>query len=130
MKLVAALVLSASLTNALDWGDHSRPNLNIKLFRYTNRPFPDLPHIPQVPKESELCGVMISIESIDPETIAFRTTIKVRTEDGKELTQTRLMERYPAEWKFTTDLFLFGPYAIEVLSLTIEELRVSARTEL
>ena len=57
-------------------------NVTILLTKYSNRPFPDVPGVPQVAPELLREGVTVTITSTNQATVAFRVTMNYRDGDS------------------------------------------------
>jgi hypothetical protein len=77
---VASLSIAAadvSLGKSLTQG-----NVTILLTKYSNRPFPDVPGVPQVAPELLREGVSVSVTSTNQATVAFKVTVSYRDGDS------------------------------------------------
>ncbi len=115
---VASLSIAAadvSLGKSLTQG-----NVTILLTKYSNRPFPDVPGVPQVSPELLREGVTVTITSANQATIAFRVTVNYRDGDSA-LTMTMFADRSDSlDAKGAVATFEIGSAPIS--SIKVEEL--------
>ena len=115
---VASLSIAAadvSLGKSLTQG-----NVTILLTKYSNRPFPDVPGVPQVAPELLREGVTVTITSTNQATVAFRVTMNYRDGDSA-LTLTMFADRSDSlDAKGAVATFEIGSAPIS--SIKVEEL--------
>src|SRR2546422_414820 len=123
--LVASLSIAAAdvtLGKPLTQG-----NVTIMLTKYSNRPFPDVPGVPQVPPESLHEGVSVFVTSSNQATTAFKVTVNYRDGDAV-LTATAYAERSDSlDAKGAVATFEIGSAAIA--SVKVDELTRQSSSE-
>jgi hypothetical protein len=94
-------------------------NVTIMLTKYSNRPFPDTPGVPQVAPELLREGVTVFVTTTSATTTGFKVTLKYREGDSI-LTATGYADRSEVPAKGAAATFEIGSAA--VASVKVEEL--------
>jgi len=103
-------------------------SVTILMTRYSNRPFPDVENMPQVPPEFLHEGAMIFVTSSYAATKAFQVTISYRDGDSL-LSATKLVERSDVlDAQGAVAAFEIGNAAIA--SISVEELTEQSSSDL
>ena len=122
---VASLSIAAadvSLGKSLTQG-----NVTILLTKYSNRPFPDIPGVPQVPPGLLREGVIVFVTSSNQATVAFKVTVNYRDGDSV-LTATMFAERSDSlDAKGAMATFEIG--SAPIASVKVEELTRQSSSE-